>query len=162
MNREQIKSEINDLLETQAYKRTFDFVARFTAKADTADSITIPINNAGDFKQLGYNIRYTKNSTLTRGGVTTNINAVKLRFRSQAANNTQSNDFISVPLIATPGSDDMPRYGSRPFLYVYPKGDALVIEYDNRAPQILKAGDVYAMEDEEIEICINGNLYVTD
>lgn len=162
MNREQIKSEINDLLETQAYKRTFDFVARFTAKANTADSVTIPINNAGDFKQLGYNIRYTKNSTLTRGGVTTNINAVKLRFRSQAANNTQSNDFISVPLISTPGADDMPRYGSRPFLYVYPKGDALVIEYDNRAPQILKAGDVYAMEDEEIEICINGNLYVTD
>lgn len=162
MNREQVKSEINDLLETQAYKRTFDFVARFTAKANTADSVTIPINNAGDFKQLGYNIRYTKNSTLTRGGVATNINAVKLRFRSQAANNTQSNDFISVQLIATPGADDMPRYGSRPFLYVYPKGDALVIEYDNRAPSVLVAGDAYNMEDEEIEICINGNLYVTD
>ena len=162
MNREQVKTEINDLLETQGYKRTFDFVARFTAKANTADAVTIPINNAGDFKQLGYNIRYTKNSTLTRGGVTTNICAVKLRFRSQAANNTQSNDFISVPLIATPGAEDMPRYGSRPFLYVYPKGDALVIEYDNRAPSVLVAGDTYNMEDEEIEIVINGNLYVID
>lgn len=162
MNREQVKTEINDLLETQGYKRTFDFVARFVAKANTADAVTIPINNAGDFKQLGYNIRYTKNSSITRGGVTTAINAVKLRFRSQAANNTQSNDFMPVQLIATPGADDMPRYGSRPFLYVYPKGDALVIEYDNRAPAVLVAGDTYSMEDEEIEIVFNGNLYVTD
>lgn len=162
MNREQVKTEINDLLETQGYKRTFDFVARFVAKANTADAVTIPINNAGDFKQLGYNIRYTKNSSITRGGVTTYINAVKLRFRSQAANNTQSNDFMPVQLIATPGADDMPRYGSRPFLYVYPKGDALVIEYDNRTPAVLVAGDTYNMEDEEIEIVFNGNLYVTD
>ena len=56
MNREQIFAEINDLQETQAYKRTFDFVARFVAKANTADSVTIPINNAGSFKQLGYNM----------------------------------------------------------------------------------------------------------
>ena len=145
MNREQIKAEINDLSETQGYKRTFDFVASFVAKADTADAVTIPINNAGDFKQLGYNIRYTKNSTLTRDGVTTNICATKLKFRSQAANNTQSNDFMPVQLIATPGSDEMPRYGSRPFLYVYPKGDALVIEYDNRKPAALVPGDEFPL-----------------
>lgn len=162
MNREQIFAEINDLQETQAYKRTFDFVARFTAKANTADAVTIPINNAGAFKQLGYNIKYTKNSTLTRGGNTTNICAVKLKMRSQAANNTQSNDFIAVQLLATPGAADMPRYGSRPFMYVYPKGDALVIEYDNRAPAALVSGDTYTMRDEQIEICFNGNLYVTD
>lgn len=162
MNREQIFAEINDLQETQAYKRTFDFVARFTAKANTADAVTIPINNAGAFKQLGYNIKYTKNSTLTRGGNTTNICAVKLKMRSQAANNTQSNDFIPVQLLATPGSADMPRYGSRPFMYVYPKGDALVIEYDNRAPAALVSGDTYTMRDEQIEICFNGNLYVID
>lgn len=162
MNREQIFAEISDLQETQAYKRTFDFVARFTAKANTADAVTIPINNAGAFKQLGYNIKYTKNSTLTRGGNTTNICAVKLKMRSQAANNTQSNDFIPVQLLATPGAADMPRYGSRPFMYVYPKGDALVIEYDNRAPAVLVENDSYAMRDEQIEICFNGNLYVTD
>lgn len=162
MNREQIFAEINDLQETQAYKRTFDFVARFTAKANTADAVTIPINNAGAFKQLGYNIKYTKNSTLTRGGVTTNICAVKLKMRSQAANNTQSNDFVPVQLMATPGAEDMPRYGSRPFMYVYPKGDALVIEYDNRAPAALVVGDSYTMQDEQIEICFNGNLYVID
>lgn len=162
MNREQIFEEINDLQETQAYKRTFDFVARFTAKANTADAVTIPINNAGAFKQLGYNIKYTKNSTLTRGGNTTNICAVRLKMRSQAANNTQSNDFIPVQLLATPGAADMPRYGTRPFMYVYPKGDALVIEYDNRAPAALVSGDTYTMQDEQIEICFNGNLYVID
>lgn len=162
MNREQIFAEINDLQETQAYKRTFDFVARFTAKANTADAVTIPINNAGAFKQLGYNIKYTKNSTLARGGNTTNICAVKLKMRSQAANNTQSNDFVPVQLIATPGAADMPRYGTRPFMYVYPKGDALVIEYDNRAPAALVAGDTYTMQDEQIEICFNGNLYIID
>lgn len=162
MNREQIFAEINDLQETQAYKRTFDFVARFTAKANTADAVTIPINNAGAFKQLGYNIKYTKNSTLIRGGNTTNICAVKLKMRSQAANNTQSNDFVPVQLIATPGAADMPRYGTRPFLYVYPKGDALVIEYDNRAPAAFVPGDTYTMQDEQIEICFNGNLYIID
>jgi hypothetical protein len=162
MNREQIFAEINDLQETQAYKRTFDFVARFTAKANTADAVTIPINNAGAFKQLGYNIKYTKNSTLTRGGNTTNICAVKLKMRSQAANNTQSNDFVPVQLIATPGGADMPRYGTRPFMYVYPKGDALVIEYDNRTPAALVTGDTYTMNDEQIEICFNGYLYVID
>lgn len=162
MNKEQVFAEINDLQETQAYKRTFDFVARFTAKANTADAVTIPINNAGAFKQLGYNIKYTKNSTLTRGDNTTNICAVKLKMRSQAANNTQSNDFVPVQLIATPGADDMPRYGARPFLYVYPKGDALVIEYDNRAPAALVAGDTYKMQDEQIEICFNGYLYIID
>lgn len=162
MNREQIFAEINDLQETQAYKRTFDFVARFTAKANTADAVTIPINNAGAFKQLGYNIKYTKNSTLTRNGTPTNICAVKLKMRSQAANNTQSNDFIPVQLLATPGAADMPRYGARPFMYVYPKGDALVIEYDNRAPAALVAGDTYTMQDEQIEICFNGILYVID
>lgn len=162
MNREQIIAEINDLAETQGYKRTFDFVARFTAKANTADSVTIPINNAGAFKQLGYNIRYTKNSKLTRGGVDYPVCATKLKMRSQAANNTQSNDFIPVQLIATPGADDMPRYGTRPFLYMYPKGDALVIEYDNRAPAALVSGDVYTMADEQIEIVFNGNLYVVD
>lgn len=162
MNREQIFAEINDLQETQAYKRTFDFVARFTAKANTADAVTIPINNAGAFKQLGYNIKYTKNSTLTRGGNTSNICAVKLKMRSQAANNTQSNDFVPVQLIATPGAADMPRYGTRPFMYVYPKGDALVIEYDNRAPAALVTGDTYTMQDEQIEICFNGNLYIID
>lgn len=162
MNREQIFSEINDLQETQAYKRTFDFVARFTAKANTADAVTIPINNAGAFKQLGYNTRYTENSTLTRDGKTTNICAVKLKMRSQAANNTQSNDFIPIQLLATPGAADMPRYGTRPFMYVYPKGDALVIEYDNRAPAALVPGDTYTIRDEQIEICFNGNLYVID
>lgn len=162
MNREQIKAEINDLAQTQGYKRTFDFVASFVAKAGVADSVTIPINNAGDFYQLGYNIRFSKNSTVTpSGGSATPMNAVKLRFRSQAANNTQSNDFIPVQLIATPGSDDKPRYGTRPFAYVYPKGDALVIEYDNRAPTALN-GESYSMADEQIDICFNGKLYITD
>ena len=70
-------------------------------------------------------------------------------------------------LIATPFGDNMPRYGARPFMHLYPKGDVLIIEYDNRAPEALikpsttypTDGDVYTMEDEEIEICFNGKLY---
>ena len=162
MTREELRNEIADLQETQAYKRTFDFVATFTAKANTADSVTIPINNAGDFLQLGYNLMSTQNSTRTpSGGTAEPYCGVKLRMRSQAANNTQSNDFIPVKLIGTPGTPDSPRYGSRPFVYVYPKGDALVIEYDNRAPKALN-GESYTMADERVDIVLNGKLYVTD
>lgn len=162
MTREEIIREVKELSETQNRKRTFDFVAEFVAKAGTAGSVTIPINNAGEFLQNGYNILYTKNSTVTpSGGTAANFCAVKLRMRSQAANNTQSNDFIPVQLIASPGSEDMPRYGSRPFGYFYPKGDALVIEYDNRAPKVLN-GETYSMADERISIVFNGKLIVTE
>ena len=69
------------------------------------------------------------------------------------------NDYIPVQLIATPGADDSPRYGSRPFTHIYPKGDNIVIEYDNRAPEVLVTGDVYDMHDEKIDICFNGKIY---
>lgn len=159
MNYEQTKAKVLELKETQGFEKTFDFVRSFVAKAGVADSVTIPVTNEGAFYELGYNIRYTKNSTMTRGGVTTNINATKLKFRSQADNAAQSNDFVPVQLIATPGDDSNPRYGSRPFTHIYPKGDVIVIDYDNRAPAPLVAGDTYTMQDELIEICFSGKLY---
>lgn len=162
MNKEQIKAEILDLQQTQGYKRTFDFVQRIVVKANTADSVTIPINNAGEFVQLGYNIMCTKNSTVTPdGGSPVPFCGVKIMFQSQAANNKQSNDYIPVQLIASPCFAENPRYGSRPFVYVYPKGDALVISYDNRAPKALN-GETYTMRDEVLDICLNGKLYVVD
>ena len=159
MNYEQTKAKVAELKETQGFEKTFDFTRSFVAKAGVADSVTIPVTNEGAFYQLGYNIRYTKNSTLTRGGTPKNICAVKLKFRSQADNAAMSNDFVPVQLIATPGEEDAPRYGSRPFTHIYPKGDVIVIDYDNRAPAALVAGDSYTMQDEKIEICFSGKIY---
>ena len=42
--------------------------------------------------------------------------------------------------------------------FIYPKGDALIIDYDNRAPDSLN-GEVYDMKDETIDICFNGKIY---
>lgn len=157
MNLLQIKNELAVLKETQGYKKTFDFTRSFIAEAGKADSFAIPITNEGPFLQIAYNIKFTKNSTITRGGVTTNICAVKLKFKSQADNASQSNDFVPVQLIATPG--DSSRYGARPFQHLYPKGDVLIIEYDNRQPTSLVAGDSYQMENEQIDICFTGFIY---
>lgn len=165
MNQEEAAREAYDLRQTQAVKKTFDYVISFVAKANTAGSFSIPINSDGDFHQLGYNIRYSKNSTWTHDvdGTTTvtNVNNVKLAFSSQTANGKQSNDFIPVQLIATPGSDEQPRYGTRPFDFTYPENDTLVIEYDNRAPDVLVTGESYTMQDEQIDIVFNGKLFHT-
>ena len=132
----------------------------FVAKADEANSTSIPVTTEGPFYELGYNIRYTENSTLTRDGVTTHFCGVRLKIRSQADNAAQSNDFIPVQLIATPGAPDAPRYGSRPFTHIYPKGDQLVIEYDNSQKSILVLpGDTVVINDEKIDICFNGKIY---
>lgn len=171
MNLAEVTKKIADLKETQSYEKTFDFTRSFVAKAGEANAFAIPITNEGPFLQESYNIRCSSNSVLTRTyhGVTTtkNICAVKLKFRGQSDNSAQSNDYIPAQLIATPFSDGLPRYGARPFLHIYPKGDVLIIEYDNRAPESLiqpsttypTDGDVYTMEDELIEICFNGKLY---
>lgn len=159
MDYEQTKKKIAELQETQGFEKTFDYTRSFVAKAGTAGTFVIPMTTEGPFYELGYNIRYTKNSTLTRDGVTTNICAVRLKMRSQSDNAAQSNDYIPVQLIATPGADDAPRYGARPFTHIYPKGDTIVIDYDNRAPAALVAGDSYTMNDEQIDIVFNGKIY---
>lgn len=155
----EINAKVAALKQTQSYEKTFDFTRSFVAKANTADSIAIPITNEGPFLQESYNIRFTKNSTVTPdGGSATPFCGVKLKFKSQADNAAMSNDFIPLQLISTPGAPDGVRYGARPFLHIYPKGDVLIIEYDNRAPQAL-AGETYSMADEQIDICFNGKLY---
>lgn len=165
MNREQCAAEALELRQTQSCKKTFDYVISFVAAKNSAGSASIPINSDGDFHQLGYNIRYSENSkwSHTVGGntVVTNFSNLKLQFSSQAANGRQSNDFIPVQLIATPGSDKQPRYGTRPFDWTYPENDTLVIEYDNRAPKVLVTGESYTMEDERVDIVFNGKLYHT-
>ena len=160
MNYEQTKAKIAELKETQGFEQTHDLTRSFIAKAGVADSVTIPITQ--DFYELGYNIQFSKNSILTRGGTPKNICAVKLKIRSQADNAAQSNDFIPVQLISTPGDAESPRYGSRPFTHFYPKGDVIVIDYDNRAPAALVTGDTYTMQDEKIDIVFNGKLYPVD
>ena len=109
MNQQEAAREAQELRQTQAVKKTFDYVISFTAKAGQAGSVSIPINSDGDFHQLGYNIRVSKNSVWTHtvdgNTVNTNFQNVKLKFSSQTANGQQSNDFIPSQLIATPGSD---------------------------------------------------------
>ena len=155
---ETVTNKLSNLFETQKYEKTFDFTRSFVAKANTADSFAIPITNEGPFLQENYNIRFTENSRKTEGGVTTSFCGVKLKFKSQADNAAQSNDYIPVQLIATPGAPGMSRYGARPFLHVYPKADVLIIEYDNRAPEVLGT-ETYSMADERIEICFSGKIY---
>lgn len=154
-----ILQKLREMKITQGYQKTFDFTREFVAKAGTADTFAIPLPTEGPFHQKGYNIMFTKNSSLERGGNTTSICAVKLRFRSQADNASQSNDYIPVQLISTPGAEDASRYGSRPFSHLYPAGDVILIDYDNRKPAALVAGDDYDMQDEKISICISGDLY---
>ena len=165
MNQEEAAREAKELRQTQAVKKTFDYVISFDVKAGTAGSVSIPINSDGDFHELGYNIRYSKNSlwthTVDGSTVQTNFSNLKLKFSSQAANGQQSNDFIPVQLISTPGSDDQPRYGTRPFDFSYPENDTLVIEYDNRAPKVLVSGESYTMKDEHVDIVFCGKLYHT-
>lgn len=162
MTSAEITKKVNDARETQKYEKTFDLVRSFVAEAGKAESFTIPLTNEGPFIQESYNIRYTENSTVQTNpdDPTTKKNfcGTKLKFKSQAAGNAQSSDFVPVQLISTPGSDEKPRYGARPFFYFYPKGDALVIDYDNRAPESLN-GEVYEMKNETIEICFNGKIY---
>lgn len=154
----EITNKVNAAEQTQRYEKSFDLVRSFVAKANTADSVTIPLTNEGPFIQESLNIRYTRNSSFTEDGKTKNECFVKTKFRSQAAGCAQSSDYVPVQLIATPGNEESPRYGSRPFFYFYPKGDALIIEYDNRQPQQLNA-ETYTMQDEKIEICITGKIY---
>lgn len=162
MTSAEITKKVNDARETQKYEKTFDLVRSFVAEAGKADSFTIPLTNEGPFIQESYNIRYSENSTVQSDpdnpSTIKNFCGVKLKFKSQAAGNSQSSDFVPVQLISTPGSDEMPRYGARPFFYFYPKGDALIIDYDNRAPDSLN-GEVYTMQDETIDICFNGKIY---
>ena len=162
MTSAEITKKVNDLRETQKYEKTFDLVRSFVAEAGKADSFTIPLTNEGPFVQESYNIRYSEHSTVQIDpddpSTIKNFCGVKLKFKSQAAGNSQSSDFVPVQLISTPGSDEKPRYGARPFFYFYPKGDALIIDYDNRAPDSLN-GEVYDMKDETIEICFNGKIY---
>ena len=154
----EINAKVAGLMQSQAYEKPFDFTRSFVATANTAGEYAVPITNEGPFLQESYNIRCTANSKVDYGGGNVDYCGVKLKFKSQADNAAMSNDYIPVQLIGTPGSTTGVRYGARPFMHIYPKGDVLIIEYDNRAPSAL-AGEVYTMADERIDICFNGKLY---
>ena len=160
--REEIIAKVADIANTQKFEKTFDLTRSFVAEAGKMESFTIPLTTEGPFVQESYNIRVTKNSTVQSdpNDPSTKVPfcGVKLRFKSQAAGNSQSSDLIPVQIIATPCFDDFPRYGARPFFYFYPKGDALIIDYDNRVPDSIN-GEVYDIKDERIEIVFNGKIY---
>lgn len=158
----EIIAKLGAIAETQKYEKTFDFTRSFVAKANTCESFTIPLTTEGPFVQESVNIRVSKNSVKHVDPDDPSLDekfcGVKIRFKSQSQGNSQSSDFLPVQLIGTPLHDDFPRYGARPFFYYYPKGDALIIEYDNREPQPLN-GETYTMADEQVDICFNGKIY---
>lgn len=151
----EIIAKVTEAEATQRFEKSFDLVRSFVAKANTTDSVTIPLTNEGPFIQESINIRFTSNSSYTDNP---NQCFVKIKFKSQSAGNAQSSDFVPIQLIATPGGEGSPRYGARPFKYFYPKGDALIIEYDNREPEQVNS-ETYTMKNERIEVCITGKIY---
>lgn len=120
-----VQETVNNLRESQKVRRRFDFVREFTVKAGVSDSSAIAMPSEGPFEQIGYNISHS----LQADGKA----PYKLRFRSQADNSNQSNDFIPAALIATPGAVGSPRYGHREFWHFYPANDTLSIDWDGRA-----------------------------
>ena len=155
---EGIKQKVLDMKEAQRYEKRYDFTRSVIAKKDQAGTLSIPMTTEGPFYMLGYNTMFTKNSSKTKGGTTTNAPFTKLRFRAESDNCAMSNDYIPVELIATPGSEDSSRYGMREFNHLFGKGDRLMIDYDHREPEAL-AGETYSLEDEQIEIVFTGYLY---
>jgi len=136
-----IQDTVNQLRESQRVRRRFDFVREFTVKHGVADSEAIPMPSEGPFEQVGYNIAHT---------LQTNGKApYKLRFRSQADNANQSNDFLPAALIATPGAPGVPRYGHREFWHFYPANDTLSIDWDGRE----------LTEDVKVSIAFTGWIY---
>lgn len=155
----EIQNKVNAAFQSQRYEKPLDLIRSFVAKANTAGEVQIPLTTEGPFIQESINIAFTKNSTSTPSGGTAQKRCfTKLKFESQAAGNAQSSDYIPVQLIATPGAEGSPRYGARPFYYCYPKGDALIIKYDNRAPAPIN-GETNVSADERIEVCISGKVY---
>lgn len=156
---EAIKQKVLDIKENQRFEKRYDFTRTVIAKKDKAGTLSIPMTTEGPFYMIGYNIMFSKNSSMTRGGVTENKPFTKLRFRAESDNCAMSNDYIPVELISTPGSEDASRYGMREFEHLFNKGDRLMIDYDHREPAALVAGDTYSLEDEQIEIAFTGYLY---
>ena len=116
------------LLAQQEVRKQFELQRTIICKPGVLDSVTIPLSDLGSFEQEGYNISYTTQTTEGVEGTA----PVKLRFRSQADNAGQSNDFLPIELISTPGKIGNPRYGFRKFVWTYPKNDILEIQYDGR------------------------------
>ena len=160
----EVKKQLDDARKTQGFKKQYDFTRSFVALANRADSIAIPLPTEGSFIETEYNIEYSKNSTFTPAGgnVAQPVNLCKLKMRSQADNASQSNDYIPVGLISTPGDGSKARYGARPFFHVYRANDSLIIDYDNRAPSdenITNLG-TFDVKNETISIVIKGWLFI--
>lgn len=166
----EVKKQLDDARKTQGFKKQYDFTRSFVALANRADSIAIPLPTEGSFIETEYNIEYSKNSTFTPNNSEglpieaekTAVNLCKLKMRSQADNASQSNDYIPVGLISTPGDGSKARYGARPFFHVYRANDSLIIDYDNRAPSdenITKLG-TFDVKNETISIVIKGWLFI--
>lgn len=119
---------------TQKYCRQYDFTRRFIARADTQDSISIPMPSEGDFQALGYNIEYDLQADGTE--------SLFLRFSQSDGGKSWSNDLLPIRSIATPGAriagQAGVRYAFRNFQQYINKNDSLKIEYKNEAAEDLE------------------------
>lgn len=102
----------------------FEFVRSFYIEPGESGEEQLPMASEGDFEQISYNIAHDAVVT----------DRPKVRFKAQASGESQSSDFLLLPLIATPGNVAAGgiRFGERPFWRFYPAKDALTIQWDGR------------------------------
>ncbi len=126
LNVQQAKEHVSKMQTSQRFARRFDFFRLFTIQPGTTGTDEIPLPTEGAFESEGYNIEYSTQPDGTADA--------GLRFKSQSDGQGQSNDFLPLRSISTPGAivtgNPGIRYGMRPFWHFYERSDKLTIEWD--------------------------------
>jgi hypothetical protein len=118
----QARDRVSQMASSQKACYQFEFTRSFTMQPGETGSVQLPMASEGDFEQEEYNISYNGANSSDRP---------KIRFKAQASGESQSNDYVPLSLISTPGVSNV-RFGSRPFWRFYPAKDSLTIEWDAR------------------------------
>lgn len=142
---EKARALVQSMKQTQLFRRQFDFTRQFTIVAGQKGADEVPLPTEGSYEQIGYNIEHT---TQSDGSA-----PAKIRFKSQGDGQGQSNDFLPLRSISTPGAivagTPGVRYGYRPFWRFFERADRLTIEWDGSA----------LSTDITVQIVFTGYLY---
>ena len=126
LNVAQARAHVDALKTAQRFRRRIDFRRRFVINPGTTGTDEIPLPTDGAFESEGYNIEYTTQSDTTAPAF--------IRFKSQSDGQGQSNDYLPLRSISTPGAivagSPGIRYGFRQFWHFYERSDKLTIEWD--------------------------------
>ena len=123
---DEARAMVASLKTSQRLRRRFDFRRQFVITAGAYGTDEVPLPTEGAFESEGYNIEYTTQADGTA--------PVYIRMKSQSDGQGQSNDYLPIRSISTPGAvvagSPGIRYGMRPFWHFYEKSDKLTIEFD--------------------------------